>query len=90
MSWMAWIPATGIFFGLIFAALIGLAIWEQFSPTIMRKGFLPIATTRGDRFFIGLLVTAFIHVSWLAFSDITLWLALAISLALMAVIGRWG
>lgn len=90
MDWMAWIPATGIFFALIFTALIVLAIWEQFSPTIMRKGFLPIATTRGDRFFIGLLVTAFIHIAWLTFSDITLWPALAISLAAMAVIGRWG
>jgi predicted small integral membrane protein len=32
-----------------------MTVWEIKSPTTMRKGFLPIATTRGDRLFIGLL-----------------------------------
>jgi hypothetical protein len=33
----------------------GMTVWEIKSPTTLRKGFLPIATTRGDRLFIGLL-----------------------------------
>ena len=35
------------------------------APTIERRGFLPMATTRGDRLFIGLLGAAWIHLGWL-------------------------
>jgi predicted small integral membrane protein len=90
MSWMAWTVQGAVLFGVIIAALIGLAIWEIRSPTIERRGFLPMPTTRGDRFFVGLLATAFIHMAWLGFTSITPWVALGISLAVMAVIGRWG
>ena len=90
MAWMAWTPATGIFFGCIFAMLIAMAIWEQLSPTVERRGFLPIATTRGDRLFIGLLTAGFIHIAWLALTEISPWPALALSLAVMFGIGRWG
>ncbi|BBI61432.1 hypothetical protein HSBAA_27380 [Vreelandella sulfidaeris] len=55
MSWMVWTMPTAIFFSSIAAMLAGMTIWEILSPTIERKGFLPIATTRGDRLFIGLL-----------------------------------
>jgi len=34
-------------------------------PTIKQRGFLPLATTRGDRFFISLLSAAFIHLLFL-------------------------
>ena len=37
-----------------------------------RRGFLPIPTTRGDRFFISLLGSAFIHILWLATTDLSL------------------
>jgi predicted small integral membrane protein len=67
-----------------------MTIWELKSPTIERRGFLPMPTTRGDRFFIGLLTTAFIVMAWLGFTVATPWIALAISLVAMAVIGRWG
>ena len=90
MGWMQWVPATAIFFGCIIGTLVFMAIWEQYSPPVERRGFLPMATTRGDRLFIGLLSTAFIHLLWLALSDMTPWPALGISLALMAAIGRWG
>jgi predicted small integral membrane protein len=59
-------------------------------PTIQRKGFLPISTTRGDRFFIGLLTSAFIHVGWIAFTDLSLWIALAISAVWMVIVMRFG
>lgn len=90
MEWMAWLPATGLFFACIFALLIGMAVWEQLSPTIERRGLLPMATTRGDRLFIGLLTTAFVHLLWLALSDTAPWPALGISLVLVLAIGRWG
>ncbi|MCG8421591.1 MAG: DUF2160 domain-containing protein [Proteobacteria bacterium] len=90
MSWMAWTLATGIFFACIFTVLVVMAVWEQISPTVERRGFLPMATTRGDRLFIGLLCTAFIYLFWLATTDASPWLALPGSLIWMAAIGRWG
>ena len=38
-----------------------------------RRGFLPMATTRGDRLFIGLLGAAYIHLAWLGLTDLPLW-----------------
>ncbi|ACY18410.1 DUF2160 domain-containing protein [Haliangium ochraceum] len=90
MQWMAWTLPTALFFAGIFTTLFAMLIWEQRSPTRMRRGFLPLATTRGDRLFISLLVAAFTHLAWLAFSDLPVWpLSLGV-LALMLVIGRWG
>ena len=90
MRWMAWTGPTAVLFGLIIAALIALTIWELIKPTALRRGFLPMPTTRGDRFFIGLLATAFIHMAWLGLTTASPWWALAASLAVMAGIGRWG
>ena len=54
-EWMAWTLPVAVFFGCIVLMLVGMTVWEIKSPTVLRKGFLPIATTRGDRLFIGLL-----------------------------------
>ena len=53
MEWMNWTVPTAAFFGVIALLLIGMTTWELRSPSIPRRGFLPIATTRGDRLFIG-------------------------------------
>ena len=90
MRWMSWTTPTAVLFSLIIGAIIALAIWERISPTVERRGFLPMPTTRGDRFFIGLLATAFIHMAWLGLTMRSPWWALAISAVAMAVIGRWG
>ena len=90
MSWMAWTKHTAIFFGVIFATIAAMGVWEAFSPSVPRRGFLRIVTTRGDRLFIGLLATAFIHMAWLALAASTPWPALGISAAVMVVIGLWG
>jgi predicted small integral membrane protein len=90
MGWMAWTRHTAIFFVCIFATLAIMGLWEARSPTVPRRGFLPMQTTRGDRLFIGLLATAFIHMAWLALTTITPWVALAISVVVMLVIGLWG
>ena len=48
--------------------LIGMTVWEIKSPTVLRKGFLPIATTRGDRLFIGLLAAAYLNLAFVGMS----------------------
>ena len=90
MRWMAWTAPSAMFFAVIIAAIVGLLIWELISPTVMRKGFLPMPTTRGDRFFVGLLSAGFIHMAWLGLTMQSLWWALGIAAVVMAVIGRWG
>jgi predicted small integral membrane protein len=81
LSWMAWTWPTGIFFGVIVSMLLGMAFWEYKSPGgDPRVGVLRIETTRGDRLFISLLGSAFIHIAWLGLSSLSLWWALALSL----------
>ena len=44
-------------------------MWELRSPTVLRKGFLPMATTRGDRLFIGLLTAAWLNLAFVGLSE---------------------
>lgn len=71
-NWMAWTTPVAVFFVCVLFMLIGMTVWEIKSPTVMRKGFLPMATTRGDRLFIGLLGAAYIN---LAFAGMAGWIA---------------
>lgn len=90
IDWMNWTPPVAIFFAVIAAILMAMTAFEIVKPCTERKGFLPIATTRGDRLFIGLLSAAYIHLAFLAVSDVSLWIALVISVIWLAVLLRWG
>ncbi len=90
LEWMAWTIPTATFFITIAIILIGMTAWEVISPTIERKGFLPLSTTRGDRLFIGLLGSAYIHLAWVGLSTLTIWFGFAIALVWMVVVMRWG
>ena len=100
-NWMAWTLPVAVFFGCIVLMLIGMTVWEIRSPTVMRKGFLPIATTRGDRLFIGLLGAAYVNLLFVAFSERmvdwfhlddepSVWIGTGISLALLVLVMRKG
>ena len=90
MVWMAWTMPTAIFFAAIGISLIAMTVLEIMRPTTFRRGFLPMATTRGDRFFISLLSAAFIHLAWLSLSDVSILGASAVSLVWAGVLMRWG
>ena len=70
--------------------LTGMTVWQVLSPTIERRGFLPMATTRGDRLFIGLLTSAYINLAWLGLTGLSLWWALGISILWLIALMRWG
>lgn len=89
-EWMYWTAPTAIFFITIFLMITGMFIWELVSPTIERRGFLQVPTTRGTRFFIGLLGSAYIHLAWLGLTDASLWLAIPLSAVWMVIVIRWG
>jgi predicted small integral membrane protein len=90
LSWMAWTQPVAIFFICIALMLAAMTIWELRSPTVSRKGLLPVVTTRGDRLFIGLLIAAYINLAWTGLTDLTQWWAVAISAGTLAVVMRWG
>ncbi|WP_319471659.1 DUF2160 domain-containing protein [uncultured Pseudodesulfovibrio sp.] len=90
LEWMAWTPVTAGFFITIVVILIGMTIWEIKSPCVKRRGFLPLTTTRGDRLFIGLLGSAYIHLCWVGLTEFKVWIATVISVCFLAVIMRWG
>lgn len=80
LSWMAWTRPTAIFFSVIVCLLIAMSVWEAIRPGGgPRTGILRFETTRGDRLFLSLLGSAFIHLAWLAFASANLWWALLVS-----------
>ncbi len=88
LTWMYWTPEVAIFFGCVVVMLAGMTMLELRSPTVERKGFLPIATTRGDRLFIGLLTAAYINLAWIGISaeGVSAWPGFAASMLVLLVI----
>ncbi|MGO1120776.1 DUF2160 domain-containing protein [Rhodovibrionaceae bacterium A322] len=90
LSWMAWTWPTALFFCVIALLILSMGIWEYFSPGGgPRVGILRFETTRGDRLFVSLLGSAFIHLAWLGFVGPTLWWAVLISLVYAFCVFRW-
>ena len=100
-DWMVWTTPVAVFFICIALMLAGMTVWEIRSPTVLRKGWLPIATTRGDRLFIGLMAAAWINLAWVGLgekmalwwsldSEPTVWISFVLSMAALALIMRKG
>ena len=100
-EWMAWTLPVAVFFTCIVLMLVGMTVWELKSPTTMRKGFLPMETTRGDRLFVGLLSAAYVNLLFVALSEKmvtwfsldqepSVWISFVISMLLLAFILRKG
>lgn len=90
-SWMYWTLPSGLAIASLFAAIALMAVWDMISPSAIRKGFFPIPTTRGDRFFIGIISMIAIFLLYVALVGQTaLWIPLTISLAWFAIEGVWG
>jgi predicted small integral membrane protein len=104
IAWMAWTLPTAIFFALI-ALMLAVMTWLGIAyPEVERVGILRIPTTRGDRLFISLILTAVIHLAWIALIGTdsiatmpigeeaveisSLWLATLISLGVAVIVFR--
>jgi len=101
LKWMVWTTPVAVFFTCIVLMLIGMTIWEIKRPTTLRRGFLPLATTRGDRLFIGLLTAAYINLAFVGISkklmdwfslasEPSVWISFVLSMAVLAWIMRRG
>jgi predicted small integral membrane protein len=100
-DWMAWTLPVAIFFTCIVLMLIGMTVWELKSPTTLRRGWLPMETTRGDRLFIGLLSAAYLNLAFVAVSEKmiewfsleqepSIWISFVASMLLLAWVMRKG
>ena len=100
-AWMAWTTPVAVFFVCIALMLAGMTVWERKSPTIERRGWLPIATTRGDRLFIGLLAAAYVNLIWVGLGGVlvqwfglqeepTVWISFVASMLLLGLVMRKG
>jgi predicted small integral membrane protein len=100
-EWMAWTTPVAVFFTCIVLMLIGMTVWELRSPTLSRKGFLPMATTRGDRLFVGLLSAGYVNLIFVAISEKmvgwfgleqepSIWMSFIVSMLLLTLIMRKG
>ncbi|BEP61066.1 DUF2160 domain-containing protein [Variovorax sp. V213] len=100
-DWMVWTTPVAVFFICIALMLVGMTVWEFKSPTTMRRGWLPIATTRGDRLFIGLLSAAYLNLvfiglagklqEWLSLqAEPSIWISFVLSMFLLALVMRKG
>ena len=100
-EWMVWTTPVAVFFSCIALMLAGMTAWEIRAPTTLRKGFLPIATTRGDRLFIGLLSAAYLNLAFVAVSEKmidwfgleqepSIWISFVVSMLLLALVMKEG
>lgn len=91
-SWMAWTTPTALFFLGIVLALALMGWWHVQNPrNPARVGVLGLALQRGDRLFLGLLGSAFIHLAWIGLAPDTaaLWGASALSLVYAGLVFRF-
>jgi predicted small integral membrane protein len=100
-DWMVWTTPVAVFFTCIVLMLIGMTVCEIKSPTVMRKGFLPIATTRGDRLFIGLLSAAYINLAFVGLAgqmaewfslenEPSIWISFVLSMLALGLVMKKG
>ncbi|MDJ0686569.1 MAG: DUF2160 domain-containing protein [Alphaproteobacteria bacterium] len=90
LQWMAWTWQTALFFAFILACLIAMSVWEYKRPGGgPRRGILTLETTRGDRLFISLLGSAYIHLAWLGLIGDMLWIATVVSVIYAIIVFRW-
>ena len=97
LEWMAWTLPVAVFFISIVLMLAGMTVWEIRSPTVERKGFLPMKTTRGDRLFVGLLAAAYTNLIFVGVSgrlaellsldsEPSVWISFVLSMGLLVLV----
>ena len=90
-GWMRWNWQSAAFLGAILFAIVGFTVWDVVSPAVPTKRALPMPTTRGDRLFIGIMMTIGLFLLWLAIiGNQALWGAAALALVANVALARWG
>ena len=101
LEWMVWTTPVAVFFSCIALMLVVMTVWEFKSPTTLRRGWLPMETTRGDRLFIGLLIAAYINLAFIGLAGLfqewfgleaepSIWISFVLSMLALALVMRKG
>jgi len=86
LEWMEWTVPTAIFCAAIILIVIAMTVWQTLSPSLERRGFLPIPTTPGDRLFIGILTSVYIFFAWVGLTHFPLWILLVVAVGWVLVV----
>jgi predicted small integral membrane protein len=89
---MAWTLPTALFFTGIVLALVAMGVLAKLYPrNEPRVGVIGIATQRGDRLFLSLLGSAFIHLAWIGLAPdaAPLWIASLASVVYAGLVFRF-
>jgi predicted small integral membrane protein len=90
ITWMAWTWQTAAFFVFIALCITVMILWEKKVPGgTPRRGILGLDTTRGDRLFVTLLGSAFIHLAWLGIIGSVLWVATILCVGFAVIVFRY-
>ena len=100
-DWMVWTTPVAVFFSCIGLMLVGMTVWELKSPTTVRRGWLPLDTTRGDRLFIGLLMAAYVNLIFIGLAgkfqewmhleeEPSIWISFVLSMFVLGLVMRKG
>ena len=90
ITWMAWTRPTASFFVFIALCITVMYFWEKKVPGgSPRRGVLGLDTTRGDRLFVSLLGSAFIHLAWVGLVGSMLWIATIICVAYFVLVFKY-
>ncbi|MFX0145662.1 MAG: DUF2160 family membrane protein, partial [Candidatus Hodarchaeota archaeon] len=81
---------TIILFGIMFSCIALMYIFDRTKRSNPHKGFLPISTTRGDRFFLGIMFIVTIGLFWLRFIPTPILYAAVPALIAFIVVQIWG
>ena len=87
---MHWTWPTAAFFIWLFASLAVMTVWDIYDSSVKTKGFLPVAFTRGERFFIAIVIFLGVMLLWVGLTDLSLWYGIAIALILDVIVAKWG
>lgn len=97
LTWMDWTRPTAVFFRGLGIGLVIMTLWDIISPTQSKQGFLPIETTRGEKFFLSvisfigiMIVTLAIFPEMAETAPNRLWYAVALAGVWVVVLDIWG
>lgn len=88
-GWMYWTWQSAVFFGAILGCIAFLTMVDLRRPAGHRKGWLPIATTRGDRLFLSIIAAIGLHLIWIAVAGLNAVWAASLGAVVLAVALFW-
>lgn len=91
-DWIRPIPVVCVGIAIFFSSILALNILEKYGivDAYPRKGFLPIISTPGTRFFIGILTLIYIFLIGLIFTPSFLIVPFLIGLLVLIIMMIWG